>query len=212
MIVAAATVPPMTTEVNYGVETAVASLDAAGVLPAIRHVVQQVRRQNADRYEPQLGDDSLTLGFANWRNVTNLLERYFDGDSTIKPVRPDNSFQLLVGPYSVSVYGLSAADPMSVTWRGSGIKMRLAETNSAAAGEEHAEPTLDDVMREQGLDHITLLPTRIAFVHWADADAARIRIWAGFPRNNERGGSPWLQLIEITDTGGGSGNTVDVPD
>jgi hypothetical protein len=195
----------MADDLDYGLGDALAALEAEDVTRNLCDVIRHVRRQNADRHEPLLGDDALTIGFANWRNVGNLLERRYDGDRKVKPVRPDNSFQLQVGVYTVSVYGLSAADPTAITWRGSGVKMRLAEGNSAAVGEESNALTLDEALREAGHSVPSLRPTRLVFVHWADPDASRVRIWAGFPRNNERGGPPWLAIVEITEDAGGSG-------
>lgn len=200
----------MIDDTDYGLADALASLDQHGVTAAVCEVVRQVRRQNADRQEPLLGDDALTLGFTNWRNVANLLERRFEGSQSVTPTRPDHSFQLLVAGYTVSVYGLRTADPTAVAWRGSEVKVRLAEVNTAIAGDGPGwvALTFDEALRAAGHEVRDLRPRHLVFVHWAASDASNIRIWAGFPRTTEHGGAPWLQLVELTAGGGGDGGVV----
>lgn len=195
-------------EGDYGLETALQVLRRDAVLGQLCQLVARVRRVNADRQEVALGDDTVSLATQNWRNIINLLERHFEGCATVKAIRPKNSFQLVTRGYTVSVYGLSTNDPQAIAWRHSGVKQGLAMANSAMAGDgEHETLTFDDVLFEDGLSEgAGLKAHHVVIVHWADQDARTVRLWAGLPRDNTKGGSPWLELLELSGYGdGGSG-------
>ncbi len=195
----------MTDAPDYGLQDALTTLVSGDVVTRLRDVIVEVRRRNADRFEPGLGDDAVSAGFTTWRNITNIAEQALADIPGVVVARPANSFHLGYGAYTISVYGLKTPEPMAASWTSSGVKMRFAEGNSLLAGElGHLHPTLDDALAEQDdPGHAPRLrPTHLVFIHWADADAGTIRIWAGFPRNNERGGPPWLELAELTDLDG----------
>lgn len=197
---------------DYGLDRAVKDVERGGVLAETCRTVVTVRRQNADRQEPALGDDNFTLAAQNHRNVGNLLERSFAGRATVRHTRPrSNSYQLVVGGYTINVYALPSGDPESIAWSTSGLKQELASSNSALAGDrDHQILSFDDVLYEDGDSDVPGIgANRLVLVHWADADASQVRLWVGFPRDNTNGGSPWLQIVEITglygDGGRGSG-------
>lgn len=194
---------------DYGLEQALEELSKEGVLGQLCQVVSGVRHTNADRQEPLLGDDNVSLGTLNYRNIINQLDRHYDGRATVRAVRPQNAFQLLVRGYTVSVYGLPTSDPQAIAWTTSGVKRGLAAANSALVGDKgYDQPlTFDDVLFEDGLAATAgLTATHVIVVHWADQDASVVRMWAGFSRDNSKGGSPWLELVELSGYGdGGSG-------
>lgn len=197
----------MDDEGDYGLETALKLLSRDAVLGQLCQLVTRVRRVNADRQEPALGDDTVSLATQNWRNIINLLERHFEGRATVKAIRPKNSFQLVTHGYTVSVYGVPTNDPQAVAWRHSGVKQGLAVANSAMAGDgEHENLTFDDILFEDGLsEDAGLKAHHVVIVHWADQDARTVRLWAGLPRDNTKGGSPWLELVELSGYGGDGG-------
>lgn len=205
---ACAIVCDMDDERDYGLETALQVLRRDAVLGDLCQVVARVRRANADRQEPALGDDAVSLATQNWRNIVNQLVRHFEGREGVKPTRPKNSFQLVTRGYTVSVYGLPTSDPQAISWRYSGLKQELAMANSAMAGDgEYENITFDDVLFEDGLSgDAGLKAHHVVVVHWADQDGHTVRIWAGLPRDNTKSGSPWLGLVELSGYGdGGSG-------
>jgi hypothetical protein len=187
-------------EIDYGLDRAIEGVERGDVLAQACRTVVEVRRKNADRQEPALGDDNVSLAAQNYRNIINLLERQFEGRVAVRPMRPRNSFQLIVGGYTINVYAVAAADPEAITWSSSGIKQGLASANSALVGDgDHQILSLDDALFEDGGNaEPPISANRLVLVHWADADAAQVRLWIGFPRNNSAGGSPWLQVCEIT--------------
>lgn len=194
-------------DVHHGLDRAVSDVERGEVLAQTCRTIAEVRRQNADRQEPALGDDNVSLAAQNWRNIVNLLERRFAGRAAVKPIRPRNSFQLLVGGYTVNVYAVASGDPEAIAWSTSGLKQDLASANSALAGEgDHQVLSFDDVLYEDGAsDAPAMRANRLVIVHWADADAALVRLWIGLPRDNAAGGSPWLQVQEITGRYGDGG-------
>jgi hypothetical protein len=199
---------------SFGLDHALQELSGGAVLGQLCQIVTQVRRANADRQEVALGDDAVSLATLNWRNIVNQLERHFDGRATVKAVRPRNSFQLLARGYTVNVYGVPVSDPNSIVWKYSGIKQELAAANSAMAGDgTHQTLTFDDALFEAGLEEDNgVKANHVVIVHWADADASTVRMWAGLPRDNWRGGSPWLELLELTGYDGDTGGSRIAPD
>ena len=201
---------PMADTEGYGLDRALQELSREAVLGQLCQIVAQVRHANADRQEPALGDDAVSLAALNWRNIVNQLARHFDGRASVKAIRPQNSFQLQAFGYTVNVYGLPSGDPQSIVWKYSGIKQGLAMSNSAMTGEgDHEILTFDDVLFEDGLtDEPALKAKHLVVVHWADRDASVVRIWAGLPRDNTRGGSPWLEVVELTGYDSGPGEAL----
>lgn len=190
---------------DYGLDRALQELSRDAVLGQLCQIVAQVRKTNADRQEVALGDDAFSLASQNWRNIVNQLAKHFDGRAQVKAVRPRNSFQLVARGYTVNVYGLPSSDPQSIVWKYSGVKRELAVANSALAGDgEYEALSFDDLMFEDvEADERGPKANHIVVVHWADRDASTVRIWAGLPRDNTRGGSPWLELVELSGYGKG---------
>lgn len=191
------------TTVEYGLRDLESHWQRAGVLTLVSEVISDVRRRNADRQEPALGDDAMSQGMLNWRNIGNRLEKRVAELPGLRVIRPQNSLQLLVERHAVSVYGLSSADPQSIKWNGSGMKSALARANSAVVGDGPLQYSLFDEtsanMVDDGarLDDDVLQPANVCFAHWASPDGQSVRIWMGFPRDNSRGGSPWLEVLEL---------------
>jgi hypothetical protein len=190
---------------GFDLDRALTELNRSAVLGQVCQIVAGVRRTNADRQEVSLGDDVMSLAGLNYRNIANLLFRHFDGSKDAKPIRPRGSFQIIARGYTINVYGLPSSDPQSIVWKYSGTKLELASSNSAMAGDGAFEtPTFDDLLFEDGVaGEPGLKANHLVVVHWADADATTVRLWAGFPRDNSRGGSPWLEVVELHGYGPG---------
>jgi len=188
------------TATEYGLRDLKATWQTRGVLSLITEVICEVRRRNTDRQEPQLGDDALSQGMLNWRNIGNRLEKRAAEVPGLLAARPQNSFQLVVDGHVISVYGLSSADPESMRWIGSGMKISLARTNSCLVGDGDLQYSLfDQVSNDSASEGDDVLqPANITFAHWASPDGESVRIWMGFPRDNTGGGSPWLEVVELS--------------
>jgi hypothetical protein len=198
---------------GYGLDKALDVLNKEAVLGQLCQVIVGVRRVNADRQEPTLGDDNFSLAALNWRNISNQAERLFDGKTTVKALRPKNSFQLVARGYTINAYALSSTDPYAIRWNASGLKLGLADANSAHAGDLGYEVlTLDDALFDDGQsDDAGIHANHVFLVHWADVEGRTVRIWAGLPRNNTKGGAPWLELVELSGHGGTGGSTQPAP-
>lgn len=190
------------TTVEYGLRNLERDWQHSGALGLVSDEIVQVRRHNADRHELALGDDAMSLGMLNWRNIGNQLEKRVETMPGLTVTRPQNSFQLIIERHTVSVYGLSSADPESIKWNGSGMKSALARANSALVGDEPLQYSLFDRTSAQNDDTASitddvLQPSHVCFAHWASPDGTSVRIWVGFPRDNSNGGSPWLEVLEL---------------
>lgn len=188
------------TTVGYGMRDLESHWQRRGALGLIVDEIVAVRRRNADRHELALGDDAMSLGMLNWRNIGNQLEKRAAEISGLQVIRPQNSFQLLIGHHSVSVYGLRSADAESMKWNGSGMKSELARANSALVGDGPLQRSLFDTAAHDDTASIhddVLQPRHVCFAHWASPDGTNVRIWMGFPRDNSNGGSPWLEVLEL---------------
>lgn len=199
-------------KLNWGLGEFEVAAEQVDLLKAVWRVAGETRRRNADRFESKLGDDAMACGFTTFRNVANLLEAALDGVDGVKVARPSHSFEIRLGQWVIGVYGLASCDPTVIRWNGSSRKLELAESNSAVAGEWHSQPSFDEAMAEAGLDdeENALKPRHVVIVHWADATGRNPRMWFGFPRDNTRGGEPWLELREYRPAAPGD-NRQDVP-
>lgn len=190
---------------DWGLDAFEDAAAKAELLETVWAISGQTRLRNADRFEAKLGDDAMASGFTTFRNVANLLEEALAGIAGLTVLRPSNSFEIRLADWAVGVYALSSCDPTAMRWTGSIRKLELAESNSAVAGEHHSQPSFDDALAEAGLyDAADLVkPRNIVIAHWADAAGRNLRMWYGFPRDNTRGGEPWLDLREYLPTADG---------
>jgi hypothetical protein len=196
-------------QLNWGLDAFEEAAQQLALLETVWRIAGETRRRNADRFEAKLGDDAMASGFTTFRNVANLLEEALAGNEALTVWRPNNSLEIRVAGWSIGVYAAQACDPTAINWTGSLRKLDLAEANSAVAGDGYSQPSFDDALAEAGmLDARNLLkPRNIVIAHWADAAGRNLRMWFGFPRDNTRGGEPWLEFREYlpsTDRGTGS--------
>lgn len=198
--------------VNWGLDAFEESAEKVTLLQTVWQIAGQTRRRNADRFETKLGDDAMASGFTTFRNVANLLEEALAGIEGLTVSRPSNSLEIRLADWCVGVYAAQACYPTAISWTGSIRKLDLAEANSAVAGDGHLQPSFDDALAEAGLtdDGDVLKPRNVVIAHWADANGRNLRMWFGFPRDNTRGGAPWLDFREYLPAAGG-GNQDDGP-
>lgn len=198
--------------VDWGLDAFEKSAQKVALLPTVWRIAGQTRRRNADRFESKLGDDAMASGFTTFRNVANLLDEALASIKGLTVWRPNNSLEIRLAHWCIGVYAAQACDPTAIRWTGSIRKLDLAEANSAVAGEGHSQPSFDDALAEAGMSDAgnVLKPRNVVIAHWADADGRNLRMWYGFPRDNTRGGEPWLEFREYL-PGAGAVHRGDAP-
>jgi hypothetical protein len=180
---------------------------ATGVLGALRELVGQVWRTDLNRYEPELGDDAMSLGMQASRNLCNLTARRLQG---VPGVRARNGRTLEVS-YRGRVLHVGKAPSDSLTWdvdqvdwADSEVREHAATANSAAY--QSASGTLFedwDALPGQNLD-----PSALRHLHltWQGLADGSTRTWLGFP---QLGTPPWYAVLLLDDARVGDA-TIDV--
>jgi hypothetical protein len=166
---------------------AVAALDDHGVLERLSDLIRQVYRRNADRHEPDLGDDAMSFGTQVWRNLTNLGAAHFDDLDGVTARVGDNSLEILCAGYVVRLYSLQGSVE-SIRWEGSEARLAGAVENS-----RDAERTLADAAPDVFAG--VLPPKRhVRVAHTGDLTTGEATAYIGLPRDNRDGGSPWFEV------------------
>ena len=168
---------------------------ATGVLGVLCDLVDQVWRTDLDRYEPELGDDAMSLGMQASRNLCNLSARRLQG---VRGVSASNGKTLEVRyRHRVLHVGKAPSDSPSwsvdqVDWADSEVREHAAAANTAAY--QSSSGTLFegwDALPGQSDD-----PSALRHLHltWQGLADGRTRTWLGFPQLGRR---PWYAVLPL---------------
>lgn len=94
--------------------------------------LQHVYAINAERYDPQLGDDGLTFGVQVWRNSWHELEAAVQTLHDISTARPDGSLVLRIGDVRLHTYKVGNTEELNihnVRISGTATKDRIVHSN-----------------------------------------------------------------------------------
>lgn len=163
---------------------------AAGVLPTVRRIVDEVWRDNLRRLDPALGDDAQVLGLQSSLNLRNRVVAQFAraGGATATVLH-----NALVLAYAGRLLHAGKApndrlgwDVHSIDWASSDVRTDAAARNSAAY--RSTQGTLFDGDRAD--------PTGLRDLHltWLGTPGGATAAWVGFPR---LGGRPWYAVTRL---------------
>lgn len=179
----------------WGVTEVRERLAAEQFLDRYLAVVERALRANAARFDRSRGDDSMTLGFGNYRNVGNLLEREFAADEDVTCSRPSGSYQVTRRGYVLHQYGLPTGNVQDMAWDTSATKLGMASANSTGTAQDTFD-TLSDLEPAFG-GLIRRGPAYLVLAHHLDLADGAFSAYLGWPRDNRRGGSPWLEVLPL---------------
>jgi hypothetical protein len=163
-------------------DTAVVDLRDCGVLEPMRALVGDVWKTNCTRYEPKLGDDSLSLGIQSSRNICNRAAHILRGlpgvvargGKTLEIHRLGRVMHIGKVPSESRSWSID-----SISWDDSDVRHRGAEANSSAY------VTLAGTLFE-GMGSFPGQPTdpaALGHLHmsWQGFADGTTRVWVGFP-------------------------------
>ena len=170
-----------------------------GIIPEFRDIVietiLEVYRANAERHDPNLGDDMATFAFNGYRNSWYRLElalgeAFPDGVNTS---RPDNSLLIEFNEYRFHVYRVGPSERIdihAVPIDGSPTKSSIGESNQLVLnlfGEsESPAQEANGSLRD------------LVIAHAGNPDDHCCAIWIGAPQPvKEPGISPWAWVVQI---------------
>jgi hypothetical protein len=175
---------------------------------AIIEALLEVYRFNADRQEPEMGDDEQWFGFSVYRNGWHRIEMRLARVAGVRTSRPKNSLQIDVdGGARFHVYrggNDETYDIYSYDWStGTKTKVSLAERNSRQLSLFEEEEERDRTW------HLG----ELAIVHAGNAEDGLTGVWAGAPVLHARDGSQWEWVVTLYQPGdaGKSERLSDVP-
>ena len=168
-----------------------------GVLDPLCDLVRQVWRADLDRFEPELGDDLMSLGVQASRNLSNLAVREL---SDVPHVIAQHKKTLEIGFGGRVLHAGKAPSDSSdwsidhVDWSDSEVRESAAAANTAAyqssAGTlfEDLEPVSGQRINPAALRHLHLT--------WQGFADGGTRTWLGFPQLGIR---PWYAVMLLDD-------------
>lgn len=166
-------------------------------------LIREVYRVNADRFEPELGDDATLFGMAISRNIANRAVAELRDLPAVDARLINNALEVSCDGLVMRQYKLpGSAVNVSVElidWTTSEAKLRGAVENSHT----DAQLLLDDD-ENLGPAFAAIIPPfrHIRFVHSGSSETGQATISAGIPRDHREGGSPWLEVRCIWSDGG----------
>ncbi|MFC3982495.1 hypothetical protein [Streptosporangium jomthongense] len=191
-------------------------LHRKGVLIIMIRLIREVYRVNADRFEPELGDDRTLFGIAISRNIANRAVTELRGLPGVHAKLVNSALEIVCDGFVVRQYKLPGSSVNVsvelIDWTTSEAKLRGPVENS----QTDAQLTLDgDEDLGAAFDSMIPLFRHIRFVHSGSSETGNATIHAGIPRDHRDGGSPWLdsRCIWSDDAGriDGFGEEGDVP-
>jgi hypothetical protein len=168
-----------------------------GILDRLCELVRQVWRADLDRFEPELGDDLMSLGVQASRNLCNLAVREL---SELPHVIAKNKKTLEIGFGGRVLHtGKAPSDSLEwnidhVDWADSEVRESAAASNTAAyqtsAGTlfEDLDPVPGQRVNPAALRHLHLT--------WQGFPDGGTRTWLGFPQLGIR---PWYAVMLLDD-------------
>jgi hypothetical protein len=168
-----------------------------GILDRLGQLVQQVWRADLDRFEPDLGDDLMSLGVQASRNLCNLAVRELS-DLPHVIAKNKKTLEISFGGRVLHT-GKAPSDSPDwsidhVDWSESEVRESAAASNTAAyqssAGTlfEDLEPVSGQRINPAALRHLHLT--------WQGFTDGGTRTWLGFPQLGIR---PWYAVMILDD-------------
>ncbi|MGB6057594.1 MAG: hypothetical protein WBF71_04960 [Microthrixaceae bacterium] len=154
----------------------------------------EVYRFNADRLEPEMGDDDQWFGFSVYRNGWYRIEVRVGPLIGVRTSRPNNSLQISVDggvrfhvyrggkdeKYDIYTYDLNSGTP---------TKISLAKNNDRQLS------LFEEVLPEEG-DHSWRL-SDLVIVHSGNAEDGLTGVWVGAPVTEAADGSQWAWVLQL---------------
>jgi hypothetical protein len=171
---------------------------ATGVLRVLCELVDQVWRTDLQRYDPDLGDDAMSLGMQASRNLCNLTVRRLQGVPGVL-ARDRKTLEINYAGRVLHVGKAPSDSPTwevdQVDWADSDVREHAAAANTAAY--QSASGTLFDdwdALPGQNAD-----PSALQHLHltWQGLADGSTRTWLGFPQLGPR---PWFAVLLLDDT------------
>ena len=168
-----------------------------GVLDRLCDLVKQVWRADLDRYEPDLGDDPMSLGVQASRNLCNLAVRELQD---LPGVIAQNRKTLEIGFGGRVLHtGKAPSDSLDwnvnlVVWADSDVRESAAASNTAAY-QSTAGTLFEDL---EPMDGQQMSPAALRYLHltWQGFSDGGTRTWLGFP---QLGIWPWYAVMLVDD-------------
>jgi hypothetical protein len=174
----------------------------AGVLDVLCGLVREIWRADLGRYEPELGDDLMSLGVQASRNLSNLAVRELQDvpgviaqhKMTLEVSYGGRVLHVGKAPSDASDWNVDHVD-----WADSDVRESAAAANSAAYQPivgtlfEDLEPVFGQQVNPAALRHLHLT--------WQGFPDGGTRTWLGFPQLGLR---PWYAVQLIDDATGSS--------
>ena len=161
----------------------------AGILRPVRKVISEVWPRNLDRYEPDLGDDAMTLGVQSGRNVRNLAVRMLQ-EAGLDARIEDQSLRVKHAGRVLHINKVSSMSPSwhvdSQRWDDSEVRQFGAQANSQAYFPTQGALFPVRARDPQALQHLHLT--------WQGLEGGDTRAWIGFPRI---GDTPWFAITPV---------------
>lgn len=174
---------------------AMTDLRRDGVLGIVEEVTQQVYETNADRFEPEHGDDMGTFGQLTWRNIANLVHLRLVQAGIPARIVAGGAVEITSGPWVVRFYKFRFTTPdkvpaalEKVRWDGSAPRLRGAVANSSAG----VQLALSEESEWDSAFAPAITQGHVRIMHTGDPETGGCVIELGLPRDNRAGGSPWL--------------------
>lgn len=161
--------------------------------------LDEVYRFNADRREPDMGDDEQWFGFSVYRNGWFRIEERLAQLVGVRTGRPNNSLLISVdGGVRFRVYrggNDERYDIYSYDWNtGTRTKLSLCENNTR-------QLSLFDGEAPEDRDLVWMLD-ELAIVHAGNADDGLTGVWVGAPVSEASDGSQWAWVLQLYAHGG----------
>ena len=168
-----------------------------GVLDRLCDLVNRVWRADLDRYEPDLGDDPMSLGVQASRNLCNLAVRELQD---LPGVIAQNRKTLEIG-YAGRVLHTGKAPSDSLDWNIDHVDWADSEVReSAAAANTAAYQSTTDTLFQflEPMDGRRSNPAALRHLHltWQGFGDGGTRTWLGFPQLGIR---PWYAVMVVDD-------------
>jgi hypothetical protein len=181
----------------------VADWTTNGPLGVLHEIARRVWLTDVTRYEPDLGDDPLSLGIQASRNLCNLAVAEMSGMPGVAAV-DRRTLEVRYGGRVLHTGKAPSEDPAwdvsSLDWSSSEVRDEAARRNTLAY-----QPLTGTLFEELGpvhgqrVDAAALL--NLHFL-WQGFPDGTIRSWLGFPR---LGQPPWFAVLRLDDADGASG-------
>jgi hypothetical protein len=156
---------------------------------AITRALVTAYAENAERYDPDIGDNPTTFGICVVHNLRHLVEEGVEDLESVEVLRPRNSFMLRL-PQGRSLYFYKAPPGASrieeLRFDESELKLSISQENAA-----QLQLDLDGLLPDHTELEADELPAHAVVVHFGDAEAGLTHAVVGAPYRTATGACQW---------------------